>query len=1112
MIASCPPDLWWVKLSDFGLSKRTDGTQRFSGGLGTEGFLAPDLLVKFTSQEDTTIITRDEWFAGDIWSVGETIVRILSGKPSFMFSQDLLGFYHQDEDIPLTNLQKAGSSSSLRDFIRKTMRAKPSDRLTISSALNHKWLKTPEAVTSTGAINEPARYYRIFLILLISLMSSLKSSSLPVMTEQRSGASSAPEIPTQSVLSVSMLNTIKRKPLSAQQDTRISTNPDMRRGSRANSETQAGGESNLKLRNITASRGESSTSHLSTKSLQPTDILQRVATQDLPSTIEPEPADAGGLQLAKARRTSPASDDDDFQPNFDFGGQTGRSEYLSMSFFLQFKLEPSPGEITMQSFSPDSKKLLGVSDDWIVLWDMKTRLITAKQKAILKFTCVDFTRDSKRVILGGIDGTIRIARADENLAFRTLLNLDCKVTFVSSSQDSKHAVYSLTDGSIGLVSLETPDARPRMIPGVKSSRDGIKSPYTGVYFTQEGDLISMSEDGYLVVRDATMDFRANKRAGARRKSIQLVARCERSETFAIKSGSDINIVQRQDSGRFQTIRGIRANSKDIVSLSVTHKGSQTAACYGDGAIDIWYEDRRFLNLRSTDPQTRLISYSPNRLWLLATRSDGSMDILDVRKIGRFYDLRTHINSAIFMRMCPKGQIMASIGNMTVGPNPGKIPFTPSINTIALWDVKRAAILRLLPNDSAESCIAAISFSPDSSLVATTAFNFVTTVWNVGTGEKVRSFGKQTDRNVIMTCAAYSSDFIYLATSENTHLEGAIRLWVLDPGVSNAFWGYFRRGNPAKSLEICPKDGFTALEFSRDAKTLIAGSYHAFFVFEVETGIILKKLAEPWKPTRLYFQPTDMTGRHGPEVEHAPLMPPYEDQVVISPDQSMAAYLTTQKVILYDLGAGTYVATFYGDVRRRARTVAITPDFRLIALVNEWKEISIWDVSTQKLRRVLINREKRGAWSVGAQKLVRMMSNEKNPRHSRDLSQRPYIYTSVAFSPDSKHLFAGTAEGTIHVFDVDDSTRPPIKLDVAARHGSSGPVPILSIGVSTNYQRISVTHGGNSVGIWGYKSGTFVRHFYGLNVPLRHTWNPSGEPLRLAVNPGGYDAPKLKQAQ
>lgn len=135
MIKSKPPDPWWVKIGDFGISKRTEDDKRPSTVKGTLEFMAPE-LKGMLSQEN---VERNDC-AADIWSLGEITYQLLTAKPTFANFSLLYGYVQGAQSFPDTVLDSRGITSIGQDFIRSMMSISPETRVTALHALGHNWL------------------------------------------------------------------------------------------------------------------------------------------------------------------------------------------------------------------------------------------------------------------------------------------------------------------------------------------------------------------------------------------------------------------------------------------------------------------------------------------------------------------------------------------------------------------------------------------------------------------------------------------------------------------------------------------------------------------------------------------------------------------------------------------------------------------------------------------------------------------------------------------------------------------------------------------------------------------------------------------------------------
>ncbi len=152
-----PPEKeWWVKISDFGISKRsTDGNEKYSTVIGTHEYMAPE--IHFRGRGDKASYT----VAADMWSLGALCVRMMTGKPAFD-PAELFGYYRQGQAfVPEHALKSNGTSQDGRNFIREIMGPVPQLRLSAQEAAKHPW--TTFSYQSLRDINEPSRYGRHIL-------------------------------------------------------------------------------------------------------------------------------------------------------------------------------------------------------------------------------------------------------------------------------------------------------------------------------------------------------------------------------------------------------------------------------------------------------------------------------------------------------------------------------------------------------------------------------------------------------------------------------------------------------------------------------------------------------------------------------------------------------------------------------------------------------------------------------------------------------------------------------------------------------------------------------------------------------------------------------------
>jgi serine/threonine protein kinase len=160
LVKSEGPD-WWVKISDFGISKRAEeGLTALRTFNGTPGFIAPEILVQEGLFDDDNFEVSEEYtVAVDIWSLGEIAFRALTGEQPFPrpFSRSLRPYIRGASPFPVKILQAHRVSEEGCDFVKSLMTPMPKDRLTARDALSHIWIEPQTLTTRVSA--EMQRYF-----------------------------------------------------------------------------------------------------------------------------------------------------------------------------------------------------------------------------------------------------------------------------------------------------------------------------------------------------------------------------------------------------------------------------------------------------------------------------------------------------------------------------------------------------------------------------------------------------------------------------------------------------------------------------------------------------------------------------------------------------------------------------------------------------------------------------------------------------------------------------------------------------------------------------------------------------------------------------------------
>lgn len=118
-----------VKLADFGVAKQLSKALKTHSVVGTPYWMAPEIIQMNAKQSP----------ACDIWSVGCTVIELLTGTPPFFDANPMSALYKmvQQEHPPFPE----GISPELTDFLVECFQRDPSKRATAGQLLQHAWLQ-----------------------------------------------------------------------------------------------------------------------------------------------------------------------------------------------------------------------------------------------------------------------------------------------------------------------------------------------------------------------------------------------------------------------------------------------------------------------------------------------------------------------------------------------------------------------------------------------------------------------------------------------------------------------------------------------------------------------------------------------------------------------------------------------------------------------------------------------------------------------------------------------------------------------------------------------------------------------------------------------------------
>ncbi|KAJ0419060.1 kinase-like domain-containing protein [Aspergillus carlsbadensis] len=136
LVASKGPR-WWVKIGDFGFSKRLTEDNNLQTIVGTQNYLAPEILG-LDYETGSWTVESCYTCAVDMWSLGVTIFYMLCH--SYPFQDRELLAYTQGASFPSADLSLHNVTKKGHAFIAALLTADASSRLSAQAALRDQWL------------------------------------------------------------------------------------------------------------------------------------------------------------------------------------------------------------------------------------------------------------------------------------------------------------------------------------------------------------------------------------------------------------------------------------------------------------------------------------------------------------------------------------------------------------------------------------------------------------------------------------------------------------------------------------------------------------------------------------------------------------------------------------------------------------------------------------------------------------------------------------------------------------------------------------------------------------------------------------------------------------
>ncbi|KAH9909486.1 protein kinase-like domain-containing protein [Xylariomycetidae sp. FL2044] len=135
---------WWVKIADFGITKRKrhDLSIQHTHRRGTMGYAAPEILGILGPGPRTESVGSST-FAVDMWSLGACAYKLLTNETIFTNLRYLERYTKAHLEFPTVDFEKNTVTADGRDFVTNLMAPQPRRRLSAAQAAKHAWIVAP---------------------------------------------------------------------------------------------------------------------------------------------------------------------------------------------------------------------------------------------------------------------------------------------------------------------------------------------------------------------------------------------------------------------------------------------------------------------------------------------------------------------------------------------------------------------------------------------------------------------------------------------------------------------------------------------------------------------------------------------------------------------------------------------------------------------------------------------------------------------------------------------------------------------------------------------------------------------------------------------------------
>ncbi|CAE6467205.1 unnamed protein product [Rhizoctonia solani] len=459
---------------------------------------------------------------------------------------------------------------------------------------------------------------------------------------------------------------------------------------------------------------------------------------------------------------------------------------------------------------------------------------------------------------------------------------------------------------------------------------------------------------------------------------------------------------------------------DVTAVAYSPDAMRVAYGCQDGSIQVWdtyYGTRLNGRFKGHDKLISSLAFSPKGTHLISSSRDCIVRIWDAEKgvaLDSFKDHTQPVNSVTFS---PDGTRVASAGDdctirlrnsdsgaLIAGPLQGhtsgvtSIAFSPDGAQLVSgsYDCTIRVWATHIPNETAlahpfkghEAGILSVTFSPDGGRVASGSLDHSVRIWSSSTGIPLASpFKGHTDS---VSAVVFSTDGTRVISGS---WDCTVRIW--DASQSTQIAGPFTGHS----------QGVTCLTLSPDGRTIISGSWDGYIHF--------------WDA---HAKPAEST-----VLGHTKAITCVE----FSPDgASLISSSADSAICIWDAYTGELRHKPFTGHAGGVNSTAFSPDKEVFLSGGDDCTARLWDATNGRMINVPPALHKAGITSVafspvdgtsfatGSHDNTLCVWNSQGTELANRFEGHTQSVTSLAFSPDGKHILSGSWDNTIRLWSTD----------------------------------------------------------------------------------------------